>query len=260
MTLPVHGFTDWQIPLFTADLQTDVLSTDVNPAATFTTAVFDMRAYQSFSLMVSAVSNIVPKTGYGDIEYQVQWFANSFGSQIVYQRRYAFLPQGSTGGFATSLGRVMHKGPVMGPYMSITVLNNGPDQVSFTYRILGNTKTTTQDVLINTDVNGHGAFPNDQGMLVRTGSIPVGAGITFNFLMPMAYGPAGIFVQTGAQAFTVTVIDPTGTIIWQDGVPATTFRFTKISLPQASCQLTIQNTGAAAANIIASVVSERENW
>ena len=69
MTLPLHGFQDWQNPLHTADLQTDVNSTNINAGAQFTLPVFDMRFYQSFNLMVSATSNINPPTGFGAVEY-----------------------------------------------------------------------------------------------------------------------------------------------------------------------------------------------
>ena len=216
MTLPLIGAPDWQDPLHAATLQTDVQSQNVNGGGQFVSAVYDMRAYQTASIMFAAVSNVIPKTQFGHVDVQVQWWANAAGSQIIYEDRYPFFPQGAGGAFATDLGRIMLRTPVLGPYMSIQFSNNGVDQVGFSWRVIGNTKGSDRRQLINTDVNGHTTFNRDAGALIGT-AVAVLAGATFTTTVPMYQGMASQRIANIGGACNMVFLAPDGANVqaWQ---------------------------------------------
>lgn len=243
MTLPLHGFQDWQNPLHTGDLQTDVSSTNVNGGNQFTTGVFDMRPYQTASIMFSALSNVIPKTQFGHVDVQVLWYANAAGTQIIYQDRYPFFPQGAGGAFATDLGRVMLRCPVMGPYMTLQFSNNGADQVAFAWRILGNTKPCERRHLINTDINGHTAFNRDAGQLVSINA-NLGAGLSTYVTVPIYQGVVGMRLQAVTQPFIFQFTAPDGSSIQGWNIAAGSENHQLQAYPRMGAIANVINTGA----------------
>lgn len=259
MTLPLHGFQDWQNPLHTADLQTDVLSTNINAGAAFTSAVFDMRGYQSMSLMMSAISNVSPPTGFGNMCYQIQWWANAAGTQIVYEERYSIFPQGAGGAFASSRGRAMHRGPVLGPYMSITIANAGPDQIGAAYRVLGNTKPVYARTYINTDINGQSFLDDDEGAFSYS-AVGVAVAATVNFIVPMRKGLLNVEFIATVGPWTISFTTPNGTIIYFDNALAAGNTIAQFVTPNSALKLAAFNGGGGVANIQALLSSEQRNW
>lgn len=209
MTLPLIGAPDWQDPLHAATLQTDVNSTTVLGGAQFVTPVYDMRAYQTAALVWSCISNVDPKTQFGHVDCQVQWWANAAGTQIMYEDRYPFFPQGSLGAFATDLGRVMLRTPVFGPFMSMQFSNNGVDSTLWSWRVIGNTKPSDRRQLINTDVNGHTTFNRDAGALVQK-AVLINAGATATFPVPIYQGVAAHRMANVGGTCNMVLLSPDG--------------------------------------------------
>lgn len=256
MSLPLHGFPDWQDPLHTGDLQTDVQFQPLAIFQSFDTPVYDMRAYQSMSLMASLVANPGPKTNFGDFEFQMNWFANAAGTQIIYQDRYAWLPQGAGAGVATSTGRTMYRGPVMGPYLKMTAFSNNNYTCDFSWRLLGNTKPTTQREIINTDVNGQAANDQDIGCLGRFNNNLAAAGNTA-VPYPLAPGPAIVSLIAGAAPLKFEFNSANNNTFQTYDLPANTEQHPLVILPKTAFVVVITNTGGVLGSYLIEVTSAR---
>lgn len=259
MTLPLHGFQDWQNPLHTADLLTDTTSTNINGGGDFVTPiVYDMRNYQSCSIMVSA-SDTGAATSFGSVTFTVSWWANAAGSQIVYKEKYEFFPENNTAGFASAFGRVMIHDAVHGPYMTIVVHNGGADQILFAWRILGNTRTIGKRYLINCSVSD-GATSEDASGVIPEIVANLAAGATVDQVIPISPGPAFMRVFTQGAAGTFTAFSPRGAKVLEFIQAAGVAIYPLVALPRSALRLHVVNTGAVLAQYVWTVSQSTEAW
>lgn len=259
MTLALHGFNDWQDPLHTADLQTAVQTLSIVTGATSQTAIFDMRPYSSFGINLTAVSHTPPQTNWNGIAYSVEWYSDAAGSQPIYEDSGKFLVQDSGGAFVTRFGTVEINDAVHGPYMQVTIVNQGPDTNDVSYRIFGNSRSMGRRYLINKPNGINPTVTGIEGILPPIGGF-VAPGATFTNAQPMLPGQCTLSVQTGNSAFTVLLTDPTGVGFWQTNIPANANNNYFLPLPRSAFLVKLTNTGAANVFIGVQGVVDQNGW
>jgi hypothetical protein len=259
MTLPLHGFADWQTSLRTADLQSLQSGVIVNSIDSANSPELDMRAYSSYSIAISATTTGVP-TGIGNVEISIGWYVDPVIGGIIWEEYYEIFPRNVAGGvFLNTNGGLLVQDSVHGPYLFVIIQNLGPDQISLDITVLGNSRTLSRRYVAPYENSGSAMFNTDASM-PNVASAAIGAGLTVNFMWPIAPGLKTLFVQTLTSPMLYQFFTPSGRFIGFIRTIVGAEFIQQIAFPRTAVRVQITNTGAIGGIATIGGATTAETW
>lgn len=259
MTLPLHGFPDWQGSLQTADLVSINQFQVVNAGAAFSSSVFDTRIYSSYSIKVDTTANVIA-TAFNPWNISVTWTADPAGTQVVYREKYQIFGDGlGSVAFPWNYGRLELQDAVHGAYLFVTCTNAGTDQGLVTISVYGNSRSLGRRYVTNSATTVPSSVDLDTGLLMST-TVNNGAGVQTNAIMPLSPGPALVHRLAGASPYSLTFVTGTGAFIVQFQCPAGSENYNEIYLPRSAVRVNFNNVGGVIGALVLHVTSGRDNW
>lgn len=260
MSLPLHDYPDWQRALHTADLQQSATNQALNAGGFFSLPVQDMRPYTSFSVQVE-VTTVGAPTAYNPIAVVLDWRdAPSLGNP-VFEDVHWIWPRGVGGGvFAWESGRFEQQDVVHGPYLTVTLFNNGVNNCTTDIRLYGNTRVIGRNYVRNTPNTGGVAVDEWSSVLLSDSSF-VAAGAFKDILMRLCPGPASIMLICGAAStFTFQLYTPLGKLVYSEPVAAGVTALRQWDLPKTALKFEAVNTGGANNNYTVAITGNGQDW
>lgn len=259
MTLPVHGFTDWQGSLQTADLISANVGQNVNAGAFFTSSIFDMRGFSSYSSKVDTVLTGAA-TSFGAVNIVFSWTMDSAGTLPIYTETYQIFPNTlGSATFPNVYGRLVLQDAVHGPYLFITVNNAGPDQLFATISVTGNSRSLGRRYVQNLPTGSATGDPATYGRLYAT-AYGLAAGNSQTAIFPMSVGPVGIRFQVVTSTAVINLTAPDGNLIHAYNMGVGTDAHLVEYFPRCAVKMTLTNNGGVAGAGVVEFSAGRENW
>lgn len=240
MTIPLHGYPDWQQPLATTEKLATTGTGVVAPAASITTGVIDMRPYSSCDIVTQATVVGAP-TAFGTILVTMQWSMFDDETNICWRDGHTTHPFSNTGGAFDVLPLTVYaQDNVRGPYLVVRLFNLGPDNVNASILVYGNSRTLSGPSVRQDRSTGAAAVGAVSPLLIsETTNVAVGA--TRTTPLALAPGLAHLTIAATAAPANVTLTGASGRLIVNLAGIAS-FR-EQIILPDESTILRVANAG-----------------
>lgn len=260
MTLPLHGFPDYQRSLQTADLVVSATNQALNAGGFFNLPIQDMRLYSSFILQMD-VTTVAAPTAYNGIAVVCDWRDAAALGNPVFEDVHWIFPRGVGGGvFNCDNGRFEQQDAVHGPYLSIALFNNGVDNCTTNIRLFGHTRSLGRCYVRNTPNTG-GVAVDERSTVLFAGNAFIGPGAFQDNLIRMAPGPASLMLITGAAStMTFQLYTPRGDLVYSEPVAAGATQLRQWDLPKTALKFEIINTGGANNNYTAAITANGQDW
>lgn len=260
MTQTLHDYPDWQQSLNTADLDANITSSVLGAGGTVVMTAKDMRNYSSFGLHVFARQNALG-TAYNPVHVNLLWSSTAAGARRPYRERYGiWASNNGLGAFASSLGNLFLADSVKGAWLTIEVVNNGPDALVCDIDLTGNSRSQGRRYLTNDSDSISFAAVFADSLLVSASAVALGAGATATYLLPLSPGlaRARMVATTTIHLFNFFDIygNDLGSYVGAAGSDVHDF----LALPKSAVQATVQNVGGVAGTHFLQVVTARDNW
>jgi len=240
MTVPMHGYPDWQNPLATTEQLTVVETSVVAPAGSISTGVIDMRPYSSCDIVTQATVVGAP-TAFGTVLVTVQWSIFDDETDICWRDGHTTHPFSNGGGAFDVLPLTVYaQDNVRGPYLVVRTFNLGPDSVNANIIVYGSSRTLSGPSVRQDRSTGVAAVGSVSPLLIsETTAVAIGA--TRTTPLAMAPGLAHISVTATAAPATVTLTGASGRLVLSvAGIAAIR---EQIILPDESTILRVANAG-----------------
>lgn len=197
---------------------------------------FDSRQWASYYLTIDAEVQTSPPTNYNQIEVQLYWESDLLNTVQVASDHYEFWANATPSvAFEADLGQVYIQDEMHGPYMRVTMVNNGPDNVSVKWSLFGTTR------ILSSPYVRQGSLPDG---ILASDSRAIPATGTITIPMPMAYGEAQWkLLNSGANPvvpsldYHLAADDRIG-----NPVPAGTLQLFNVVLPKRAALLEVTGT------------------
>lgn len=259
MTLALHGYPDWQRPFNTGDLSFDSGQQTLFAGNSYTSALLDMRPYNTFGASFDIRRGGVDANP-REMRCHFGWANDGFETGQIWEDSYSIHAQNATaGGGACDNGILYVQGPVLGPYMRVSMTNTSPVTLTGEAVVIGNSRTAPGMFAREVAAALGGSTARDDERLISE-LINVGAGATVLRCLKLRVGRVWMRFEstTALGTFTLTAAD--GTLMETIAPAAGVVSRTEMVFGRQSMQLRINNATGAAANYRATIVHQPDIW
>ena len=228
--------------------------------------IVDVRQHSSYYLQATA-SGHVQTTNYDPVSFQLEWFADPNGTELIYTDVIEIWAFQSLGGAATpSNGKLLAQDSMHGPYMRLRLYNHGVDSVDVTYNLRATTRqlpgpyfreTSLNAVTEDVTCDNYALFPTAWG--------PLGIGATQTITGVMRYGRCRLRATSNsgvANNTILSIVHGSLPVVFESFfIPATNEVFREMIFPKRPMKIDItNNTGAGNLSGLITCVSENAKF
>lgn len=259
MTVPIHGFPDYEKSLDRADTLLSSGTQAIAAAGSFDIPSLDMRTFESYTLFMQSV-NFVPATAWNGIVASMGWTPIGAAGGMRYLEQYEWFTNGQGSvGFPNDEGGIVIQDHVHHAFLNVRVFNEGADQVTFSWEAHGHARPMTRRHMLvyRTDaMQNRRAY---RGQLL-TLNAALGAGGTSDTLLQIAPGLVSMRQQAVTAPMVMQFLSPTGASIQGWNIAAGVESHTLAGLPRMQVRASVVNSGGVGGTAVWEITSVGEDW